>query len=278
MRPIRVLVVAATCAALVACSGGDDDSAATGDGSTADAATTADDTATAPQTATTTLAPGGDGLGTGGDATGDTATDDGATVPDTAPDEQPFVPEESPFIPPPENSMVTTTTEPLAVQELVLRSEGIGSAVFGAEPQGVIEYVTSILGGNTADTGWVDPFTFADCRGDQVRRVDWGALSLLFGDVSDVANGRLHFIGWEYGRVGEITDEPVGLRTPGGVTRGTRIVDLLVEFPDAAVNEGEEDLAIPANFYVSDSFYGLLTGTSDDDYVTVMFGGFGCGE
>ena len=283
MRSIRVLVAAAVVAALVACSGGDDDSAATTDDTadavigTTDATETAGDAGTSPQAATTTVAPGDD-FGTGGEATDGTTADDTATVPDTAPDEQPFVPEESPFIPPPENSLVTTTTEPLAVQELVLRSEGIGSAVFGAEPQGVIDYVTSILGGNTADTGWVDPFTFADCRGEQVRRVDWGALSLLFGDVSDVANGRLHFIGWEYGRVGEITDEPVGLRTPGGVTRGTRIVDLLVEFPDAAVNEGEEDLAIPANFYVSDSFYGLLTGTSDDDYVTVMFGGFGCGE
>lgn len=278
MRSVRVLLTAVAVAALVACSGGDDDADAT------TAVTTADDTdgtdasgdAPAPSTVTTTtlVFGGGDGAD---DATAETS-DDAATVPDTAPEEPPFVPEESPFIPPPENSMVTTTTEPLAVQELVLRPDGIGSAVFGAEPQGVIDYVTSILGGNTADTGWVDPFTFADCRGDQVRRVDWGALSLLFGDVSDVAIGRLHFIGWEYGRVGEITDEPVGLRTPGGVTRGTRIVDLLVEFPDAAINEGEEDLAIPANFYVSDSFYGLLTGTTDDDYVTVMFGGFGCGE
>ena len=29
---------------------------------------------------------------------------------------------------------------------------------------------------------------------------------------------------------------------------------------------------------LSDVFYGLLTGTTDDDYVTVLFGGYGCGE
>ena len=45
-------------------------------------------------------------------------------------------PEESPEAP-----AVPTTTEPLAVQELILRGDGLGSARFGAAPQGVIEYV-----------------------------------------------------------------------------------------------------------------------------------------
>lgn len=176
----------------------------------------------------------------------------------------------------------TTTTEPLAVQELLLRGDGLGSARFGAEPDGVIDYVTSILGGNTGDTGWVDPFTFADCgaggAATVARRVDWGVLSLLFSDGSSYAIGRRHFIGFEYGRVGQIGDEPQGLRTPGGVTLGSRVVDLLAEFPEASVNEGEADLAIPDNFYVSDVFYGILTGTAADDVVTVIFGGYGCAE
>ncbi len=174
---------------------------------------------------------------------------------------------------------VTTTTEPLAIQELLLRGDGLGLARFGAAPEGVIEYVTSILGGNTADTGWVDPYTFADCSPATVaRRVDWGVLSLLFSDLSSYAAGRNHFIGWEYGRVGQIGDEPAGLRTPGGTTLGSRVVDLLADFPDAGVNEGEADLNIPPNFYVSDNFRGLLTGTSPDDFVTVIFGGYGCAE
>lgn len=176
----------------------------------------------------------------------------------------------------------TTTTEPLAIQELLLRGDGLGAARFGAEPEGVIDYVTSILGGNTADTGWVDPFTFADCGfgglATVARRVDWGVLSLLFSDASIYATERRHFIGYEYGRVGQIGDEPQGLRTPGGVTLGSRVVDLLAEFPEASINPGEEDLGIPDNFYVSDVFYGLLTGTTTDDVVTVVFGGNGCGE
>lgn len=176
----------------------------------------------------------------------------------------------------------TTTTEPLAIEELLLRGDGLGSARFGAEPEGVIDYVTSILGGNTADTGWVDPFTFADCgaggAATVARRVDWGVLSLLFSDGSSYAIGRRHFIGFEYGRVGQVGDDPQGLRTPGGLTLGSRLVDLMAEFPDASVNEGDDDLGLPDNYYVSDVFYGLLTGTASDDVVTVMFGGYGCGE
>lgn len=176
----------------------------------------------------------------------------------------------------------TTTTEPLAIQELLLRGDGLGSARFGTDPEGVIDYVTSILGGNTGDTGWVDPFTFADCgaggTATVARRVDWGVMSLLFSDGSTYAIGRRHFIGFEYGRVGQIGDDPEGLRTPGGVTLGSRVVDLLAEFPDAAINPGEEDLGIPDNYYVSDVFYGILTGIAPEDVVTVMFGGYGCGE
>jgi hypothetical protein len=186
-----------------------------------------------------------------------------------------------PTVPPPEVTS-TTTTEPVAVQELILRGDGLGSARFGAAPQGVVEYVTSVLGGNTADTGWVDPFTFADCgaggAATKARRVDWGVLSLLFSDASSYAIDREHFIGYEYGRVGEIGDEPAGLHTQGNVGLGSRVVDLFAEFPDAAVNEGDDEVGIPPNFYVSDVFYGLLTGTTDDDVVTVIFGGYGCGE
>jgi hypothetical protein len=173
---------------------------------------------------------------------------------------------------------VTTTTEPIALQELVLTGDGLGSAQFGADPDQVVEYVTSILGSNTADTGWVDPFSFAACEGTIARRVDWGVLSLLFTDLSPVTNGRRHFIGYEYGRVGQIGDEPVGLHTPGGITLGSRVVDLLAEFPEAVVNPGEPQSKIPDNFYVSTVFYGLLTGVTPDDYVTVLFGGYGCFE
>ena len=212
------------------------------------------------------------------------STTTSTTVPDTTlpSDGSSSVPETTTPPTPPPTEATTTTTEPLALQELILRGDGIGSARFGAAPQGVVEYVTSVLGGNTGDTGWVDPFAFADCgaggAATKARRVDWGVLSLLFSDASTYAIDREHFIGYEYGRVGEIGDEPVGLHTPGNVGLGARVIDLFAEFPEASVNEGDEDVGIPPNFYVSDVFYGLLTGTADDDVVTVIFGGYGCGE
>jgi len=247
-RPALALVTAAVL--IAACSGGDDDPSTM----------PTPPSFTLPTTTSTTLPPTTDAPAV-------------ATTPTTAP----------PTITvPPDEPAVTTTTEPLAVQELILRGDGLGSARFGAAPQGVIEYVTSILGGNTGDTGWVDPFAFADCgaggAATKARRVDWGVLSLLFSDASTYAIERDHFIGYEYGRVGQIGDEPVGLRTAGNVTLGSRVIDLFAEFSSVSVNEGDESVGIPPNFYVSNVFYGLLTGTADDDVVTVVFGGYGCGE
>lgn len=246
---VRIAVLIA-CSSIVvaACSAGDESGSTTIPVPTFDVTTTA---------ATSTTPPTSSAPSTEPDAETTSPTSTAATVATTLPP--------------------TTTTEPVAVQELLLRGDGIGSARFGAAPEGVIEYVTSILGGNTADTGWVDPLTFAVCDGTVARRVDWGVLSLLFSDLSDVANGRRHFMGYEYGRDGQVGDDPVGLRTAGGTTLGSRVVDLLADFPDASVNPGEADIDIPDNFYVSDNFYGLLTGVDPEDVVTVIFGGYGCG-
>jgi hypothetical protein len=172
----------------------------------------------------------------------------------------------------------TTTTEPLEIRELLLRGDSIGSAVFGAAPEGVIDYISSILGQSTADTLWVDPLTFAVCDGTIARKVEWGVLSLLFSDLSTFADGRRHFMGYEYGLEGQIGDLPTGLRTPGGTTIGSRIVDLAVDFPEASVNPAETDPNVSANFYVSDNFHGLVTGTNDDDVVLAINGGYACGE
>ena len=49
------------------------------------------------------------------------------------------------------------------------------------------------------------------------------------------------------------------------------------DFPEAVVNEGEDGIDIPPNFYVSNNFYGLITGVDPEDRVTVIFGGYGCG-
>ncbi len=158
----------------------------------------------------------------------------------------------------------------------MLTTVGIGSAQFGADPEGVIGYVSSFLGNPTLDTGWVDPFSICTISGTELRQVSWGSMTLTFGDVSTVIQGRRHFFAYAYGVDGQIGVPPVGLKTDQGITVGSRVVDLLAAYPGVVLNP-EDDFVAP-NFYVNDNLRGFLTGLADDDTVTVILGGIGCGE
>jgi hypothetical protein len=168
----------------------------------------------------------------------------------------------------------TTAANP-AIEELLLSGEGIGTAGFGADADGVVEYVASYLGVPANDTGWIDPLTVGICDGDEHRRVSWGVLTLIFGDVSSVVQGRRHFFGYTYGDAGEIGGEPVGLKTTRGVQIGSRVIDVSAAYPAATFNP--EDDFTPPFFYVNDSLRGFLTGVEDEATVTAILGGDDCG-
>jgi hypothetical protein len=168
----------------------------------------------------------------------------------------------------------TTLADP-AAQELQLSGEGIGTAGFTADPDGTIDYVNSFLGPPTDDTGWIDPLSVGLCPGTELRRVSWGVLVLLFGDVSEYAEGRRHFFGYTYGEQGEIGSEPVGLQTTRGVTIGSRVIDLRAAYP--AVTIAPEDDFSPPLFVVNDNLRGFLTGVEDDATVTAIVAGGDCG-
>jgi hypothetical protein len=169
----------------------------------------------------------------------------------------------------------STTVEDPAVAELVLSGDGIGTAGVGAEPDGVVEYMSSYLGPPTNDTGWIDPLTIGLCSGDELRQVSWGVLTLLFGDVSEVVQGRRHFFGYTYGEQDQIGSAPVGLQTTRGVMIGSRVVDVRAAYPAATINP--EDDFTPPFFFVNDNLRGFLTGVSDDATVTAILGGGDCG-
>jgi len=172
---------------------------------------------------------------------------------------------------------VATTIEPSPVlQDLVLTTVGIGSAQFGADPDGVIGYVSAFLDQPTGDTGWVDPFEVGVCPGNELRQVSGGSLTLTFGDASTSTEGRRHFFSYAYGFDGQIGVSPVGLETDRSITVGSRVIDLLAAYPGVTLNP-EDDFIAP-NFYVNDNLRGLLTGLADDDTVTVILGGIGCTE
>ncbi len=177
----------------------------------------------------------------------------------------------------PATTPTTTIPEPLGVAELILTAGGLGEAAFGSEPDAVISYVSSILGSPTEDSDWTTPETFL-CAGTVIREVNWGVLSLVFGDASSSASGRPHFMSYTYGLIDRLGDEPQGLVTSEGLTISNTVATLL-DRTDARLDEGDEDLEIPPSFFYDREPFpvtGLLTGTSDEDVVLVILGGSGC--
>ncbi|MFM2077479.1 MAG: hypothetical protein RJA49_1369 [Actinomycetota bacterium] len=161
---------------------------------------------------------------------------------------------------------------------LGLSDQGLGDVLFGAEADGVVDYVSTILGAPTNDSGWVDPLTIgAACTGTTVRFVAWNDLSLFFTDDSPVATGLKHFAGYTYGpAVGDAAIEPFGLTTDSGVGVGATVEFLRATYPKVQVSPGD-DIGGPG-FFISEGLSGFLTGTSNADTIMSFVGGYGCGE
>ncbi|MEP7201264.1 MAG: hypothetical protein ABI894_01575 [Ilumatobacteraceae bacterium] len=175
-------------------------------------------------------------------------------------------------------STSTTSTTVAPGAELVLRANGLGDAAFGADPEGVIAYVTSIIGQPTVDTGWVDPLSIGACPGTEFRQVYWADLTLQFSDDSAVTSGRRHFFSYVYGPsfVQGQPIAPAGLKTEAGVGVGSTVAELTGTYPTAVVSPGD-DFGGP-HFSINDSLFGFLTGVNPTDTVTSILGGQGCGE
>jgi hypothetical protein len=167
------------------------------------------------------------------------------------------------------------TTDPVAEANFTLDVNGLGSALFGADPEGTIGFVSSFLGEPTGDTGWVDPFSIGPCGGTELRQVDWGQLRLEFGDVSSVRQDRPHFYAYTYGAEGSLgAVVPPGLSTPLGITAGSRVEALIEAYPTVELRSADEFIA--ANFFVNANFSGRMSGLADDDVVEVIIGGVPC--
>ena len=175
---------------------------------------------------------------------------------------------------PGQTTSTSTTAVPRAAA-LVLRDDGLGDARFGAEPESVISYVTSIIGRPTADSGWADPFQFGTCPGSEVRTVAWGDLTLYFGDESVVAEGRRHFFTWTLGPAFGAAIDPAGMVTDAAVGVGATVAALRVAYPDVRL---EPDETLGPYFVVTDELTGTLTGLDDTDTVRSFSGGIPCGE
>lgn len=159
-----------------------------------------------------------------------------------------------------------------------MRPNGLGDAAFGADPEGVIAYVSSIVGPPTVDTDWIDPLSVGACPGTEFRQVSWADLTLQFTDSSAVTTGRRHFFSYVYGPsfVEGRPIAPAGLKTEAGIGVGSTVAELTATYPTAVINPGD-DFGGP-NFFINDGLVGFLTGVNPTDTVTSVLGGQGCGE
>jgi hypothetical protein len=259
---IAVAAIALIVIAIIAIrSGGGDDVAATT--TVVEAATTVPDTTVAPTTvAPTTLPP--------------TTLPPTTVAPTTLP----------PTTLPPTTVPDTTIPEP-PIGELVLETDGVEAletfVSFGANDEGAIAAVTASLGPNTRDTGWIDSFSeFGTCPGDDVRGVEWGSFTMLFthADTAFETGGEPHFFSYYYG-------EPAqpDFATPDMIEIGSTVAELKAAYdgPDFYFGEFEFDPSLgfwkyKQDFDAQTLLSGITTGFSDDDTVTSIQGGIGCGE
>ncbi len=251
------LALALAAASVTACSSGDDDESA--DDTLAVVTTT-----TGVSTTTTTAAP----------TTTEAPT---TTVAPTTPPTEP-APTEPPTTPAPTEAPATTAapSTTVAPATAVLARDGLGVVPFGTDADGAVAALTAVLGPPTEDTGWVDPLTISSCAGTELRRVSWGALAILLGDPAATGTGLRQFFASSYGNVAGVEPQPAGLVTPEGIGLGASVADLKAAYPGVVLNPGEEGLIEPS-FFVDDSLRGIVTGDTDTDSVTVVFGGPFCG-
>jgi hypothetical protein len=165
-----------------------------------------------------------------------------------------------------------TTVAP--AEQLVLREDGLGDVLFGVDADQMILYVTQLLGKPDSDSGYIGPVSeFGSCPGTQVRGVRWGDLLLMFGDESEVAQGRVHFYSWTYGPVQGIAPEPMGPVTDGDITLGSTVAEILNVYPTAEIFN---DDILGMGFEINRTLTGTLSNDSPNGVVVSMTGGVAC--
>lgn len=171
-------------------------------------------------------------------------------------------------------SSTTTTTAPPAAARLVLGPDGIGDALFGADPDQVVAYVTSILGPPTSDSEWVNATSeFPECPGEELRVVRWRDLRLLFAETTPFVEGRRHFFSWVLGPPQRANVEPAGMLTASRLGVGNTIGEVRFTHPDVVL---VEDPVRGPSFQLPDGVNGTADGLADGGFVTMIMSGPRC--
>ncbi|MFM7044790.1 MAG: hypothetical protein ACKOYG_04475 [Ilumatobacteraceae bacterium] len=171
---------------------------------------------------------------------------------------------------------IPTSTIP-AVEGLGLSARGLGTALFGAESESVVDYVVSILGQPTTDSGWIDPFAIGlACPGSEIRFVEWDDLRLFFSDDTTAASSVRHFASFAYGPALGSTPSPFGLETDGGIRLGDTVRDLRAAHPGGLLSPGDD--VVGPKYQIEDGFVAYVTEAVGAGIVRSFQGGYGCSE
>lgn len=181
-------------------------------------------------------------------------------------------------------SSPTTTDEGPAV---VLKGDGIGAFLFGADPDQVIAGLTLRWGPPDGDSGWIAAHTspYGPCEGTVVRGVNWRGFTVLFSDGATPRGpaGTRHFFTWEYQVADPANPAPdkggnrPALKTAEGVSVGARVSAVQAAYGDRL--ELFDEPPDGPQFGVETStgaLYGSVTSLDPGGIVRTIVSGGGC--
>ena len=173
-----------------------------------------------------------------------------------------------------------------------MREDGFGfisadnetqTMAFGTEAEIAVNMMTAVLGPPDEDSGWVPSFSgFGTCPGEEVRGIRWATLWLLMTDGGTEwrNDGVPHFFAYLNSVFYDAT-RSLGLLTEDGIGLG----DTVKELKDAygkRVEINYEEFIDGYLFTIEvpppGRMWGGLTGEKNDDLITAIDGGQGCGE
>jgi hypothetical protein len=165
---------------------------------------------------------------------------------------------------------------------LLLQADGLGAVPFGTEAEEAVAAISEALGDPDEDSGWTPSFSgFGTCPGEQVRGLRWATMWVLMTDgATEWRNDGVPHM-FTYLNSVFFDSRSIGLLTPEGVGLGDTVealedaygTDLEIAF-DELVEGYVFSILVPA----PQRLWGGLTGEDDDDLITSIDGGWGCGE
>ena len=207
------------------------------------------------------------------------------TVPSAGLDRAPNAP------PPAPAPTATTARHPTTTNSegppIVLKGDGVGAFLFGANPDQVIAGLTLRWGPPDGDSGWITAGSspYGPCPGTVVRGVSWRGFTVLFSDGATPSGkaATRHFFTWEYQ-----VDDPAHpardrggnrppLSTEAGISVGATVAQLqkaygqpLELFDDNGPRFGVET--------ANGALYGSLTSLDPSGIVRSIVSGGGCAK